>query len=49
MSISKEIKRIARKARRYHARHKNQKPARFSPVDETNKGHALVGPGFYKV
>lgn len=39
-----EMKRILRKARRYSVRNKTQKPAKFSPFDEKNKGHFLLSP-----
>ncbi len=48
MDIIKQLKRIARKARRYHTRHKHMPPACFTPVDHSNKGHALVSSGYYR-
>lgn len=36
-----EIKRIARKARRYATRNKQGKPARFARFDDKNRGHFL--------
>lgn len=43
-----EIKRIARKARRFAVRNKNLKPARYTKFDQANKGHFLVEPDYFK-